>query len=161
MFYNSIKHVNRFRKQINRFLIKKLSKFFSKVTIEKNWRSQNFDFLNLKNLSTVQFLGSSNSCWLLNFKNSCCNLKIRGLGAKRCVAFQLFSFWKELWSFKVRVHVFCSTKKQTLIKSKRNQKLKISHTALQKRTLCFSSYKNHKLKMNCDELVKEIRGHFL
>ena len=27
---------------------------------------------------------------LLNFKTSCCNLKIRGLGAKLCVAFLLF-----------------------------------------------------------------------
>ena len=37
----------------------------------------------------------------LNFK-TCCNLKIRGLGAKRCVAFIFFSFWKELQRFKVK-----------------------------------------------------------
>ena len=28
--------------------------------------------------------------------------KWKGLGAKLCVAFQLFSFWKELWFFKVK-----------------------------------------------------------
>ena len=28
-----------------------MSNFYLKVTIKKNWRSQNFDFLSLKNLS--------------------------------------------------------------------------------------------------------------
>ena len=28
----------------------------------------------------------------MNFKTSCCNLKIRGLGAKLCVAFLYFNF---------------------------------------------------------------------
>ena len=32
-----------------------MSNIYLKVTIEKNWRSQNFDFLSLKNLSSVQF----------------------------------------------------------------------------------------------------------
>ena len=31
---------------------------YLKVTIEKNWRSQNFDFLSLKNLSLGQFWGA-------------------------------------------------------------------------------------------------------
>ena len=39
----------------------------------------------------------------LNFKTSCCNLKIRSLGAKLCVAFLLFYFGKELRRFKVKV----------------------------------------------------------
>ena len=30
---------------------------------------------------------NDNNKILFNFKNSCCNLKIRGLGAKLCVAF--------------------------------------------------------------------------
>ena len=37
----------------------------------------------------------------LNFK-TCCNLKIRGIGAKLYVGFLLFSFWKVLWHFKVK-----------------------------------------------------------
>ena len=32
----------------------------------------------------------------LNFQNSCCTLKIRGLWAKLCMAFLLFLFWKKL-----------------------------------------------------------------
>ena len=33
------------------------------------------------------------------------------------------------------------------IKTKRNRKIKISHTVLERRTLSFSSYKNRKLKV--------------
>ena len=56
-----MEEINRLRKGINRLLSKSLSNIFLKVTIEKNWRSQNFDFLSLRNLSPGQFLGSSNS----------------------------------------------------------------------------------------------------
>ena len=53
-------------------------------------RSQNFDLLGLKNLSRFGELQLTQMS--LNFKTSCCNLKIRGLGAKLCVASLLFSF---------------------------------------------------------------------
>ena len=56
-----MKEINGLRKEINRLLSKRMSNIYLKVTIEKNWRSQNFDFLSLKNLSPGQFLGSSNS----------------------------------------------------------------------------------------------------
>ena len=64
---------------------------YLKVTIEKNRRSQNFDFLSLKNSSPGQLLGSFNSHISLIFK-PCCNLKIRDLGAKLCVWFFYFNF---------------------------------------------------------------------
>ena len=35
---------------------KEINKLMSKVVIEKNWRSQNFDFLSLKKFSLGQFL---------------------------------------------------------------------------------------------------------
>ena len=37
-----------------------MSNIYVNVVIEKNWRSQNFDFLSLKKWSPGQFLGSSN-----------------------------------------------------------------------------------------------------
>ena len=61
MFFNSVKEINKLRKEINKLLNKGMSNIYLNVTIEKNWRSQNFDFLSLKNLSPGQFLGSSNS----------------------------------------------------------------------------------------------------
>ena len=65
MFFNSIKEINsskkKRKKERNRFLSKEMSNIYSKATIEKNWRSQGFNFLNLKNLSSGQFFGSFNS----------------------------------------------------------------------------------------------------
>ena len=79
MFFNSVKEINRLRKEINRLLSKRMSNIYLKVTIdEKIGRSQNLDFLRLKK-----------NCHL-NFKTSCCNLKIRRMGAKLCVTFLLF-----------------------------------------------------------------------
>ena len=69
MFFSSIK-------EINRLLSKGMSNIYLKVTIQKNQRSQNFDFVGLKNLQLMQTS--------LNFKTTCCNLKIRGFGAN-CV----------------------------------------------------------------------------
>ena len=54
MFFSSIK-------EINRLISKRMSNIYLKVAIEKNWHSENFDFLSLKNSSPVQFLRSSNS----------------------------------------------------------------------------------------------------
>ena len=48
-------------KEINRLIGKGKSNIYLKVIIEKNWRSQNLDFLSLKNLSLGQLLESSNS----------------------------------------------------------------------------------------------------
>ena len=59
MFFNSIKEINRLRKETNRLLSKEISNNYLKVTIEeKNWCSQNFDSLGLKNVSPYQFWGA-------------------------------------------------------------------------------------------------------
>ena len=55
---------------MNRLLSEGMPNIYLKVTIGKNWRSENFDFLNLENLSPGQFLGSSNSTryhWIFKF----------------------------------------------------------------------------------------------
>ena len=46
MFFSSIK-------EINMLISKGMSNIYLKVTIEKNWCSQNFDFLSLKSLSKI------------------------------------------------------------------------------------------------------------
>ena len=72
-------------------LSKKLSNISLKVTIEKKWRNQKFDLLSLKNSSPGQILGDFQLTQMfLNSQSSCCNLQIRVLGAKLCVAFLLF-----------------------------------------------------------------------
>ena len=52
MFFNLIKKISRLSKEINRLWSKGMSNIYLNVTIvEKNWRSQKFDFVGLKNLS--------------------------------------------------------------------------------------------------------------
>ena len=48
-------------KDIDREISKAMSNIYLKVAIEKNWRSQNFNFLRLKYSPPDQFLGSFNS----------------------------------------------------------------------------------------------------
>ena len=76
---------------------------------------------------------------LLNFKNSCCNLKIRGLGAKLWVA---FLFWKELWRFKVKKACILVNKNLKFNKNETESKMENPPTHM-----CFSSYKNCELKV--------------
>ena len=62
MFFNSIKEINRLRKEINSLFSKGMSDIYLTVNLEeKNWRSQNLDLLDLK-FVTISVLGSSNSC---------------------------------------------------------------------------------------------------
>ena len=78
-------------KGVNKLISKGMTNIYLKVTVEKIWLSQNFDLLSLKHLSPGQFLVSSNFTQIsLDFKTSCCSLKIKRLGAKLYVAFQLF-----------------------------------------------------------------------
>ena len=60
MFFSSIKG-------INRLISKGMSNIYLKVTIEKNWRSQNFNFLSLKNLSPGQFLRAPSHADIIEF----------------------------------------------------------------------------------------------
>ena len=72
MFFNSVKEMNRLRKEINKLLSKGMSKIYLKVTIET--------------FSKLRFSGFK-KLDIINFKTSYCNLKIRGLGAKICAVF--------------------------------------------------------------------------
>ena len=51
MFFSSIN-------ETNRLWSKEMTDIYLNVTIEKNWRSQNIDFLSLKNPSPGQFWGA-------------------------------------------------------------------------------------------------------
>ena len=136
-------------KGINRLISKGMSNISLKVTIEKNWRSQNFNFLSLKNLYPGQFLGSSNLSryhWISEFLFKLKNQRSWSWGL--VCGFSIILILKVIMMFQSqRLHAFCWTKIWALIKTKRNQKWKISHTLLKRQTLCFSSYKNLKLKV--------------
>ena len=86
MLFISIKEINMSRKEINRVLSKAMSNTYLKLDIEKNMEKLAFSklwFSMFKKLVTRSVLG------LLVGLMSCCNLKMRGLGAKLCLAFLL------------------------------------------------------------------------
>ena len=87
MFFNSIYEINRFRKEINRLLSKGMPNIYLKVTIETFTKLR---FSGFKKFVTKSVFGQLQLTQVsLNFKASCCNLKIRDLGTKLCVAFLL------------------------------------------------------------------------
>ena len=81
----------------------------------------------------------------LNFKASCFNLKIRGLGAKPIVAFVLFWFWKALWHFKDKESMLFVEHKYN--NNKTESKMENPFTLSARRKFCFISCKNRKLKL--------------
>ena len=130
--------------QINRLISKGLSNIYSQAKIVKNWRFQNFDFLDLKNLSPGQFLDSSNSRtyhWILKLL-----ISTQRSGSKTVRGFSIL-----LILYKINLLFLCISlnKKMDFNKNewKWERKWKIPHAVLEGRTLCFSSYKNRKLKV--------------
>ena len=89
MFFNSTKEINWLRKEINSLLSKGMPNIYLKVTHEKSPRSQKSHFLSLKSSLQPVFWELQLTQISLNFKTSCCNLKIRGLGTKLRVSFLL------------------------------------------------------------------------
>ena len=61
------KGINRLRKETNRLLSKRMSNIYLKVTIEKNWRSENFDFVGLKTFLPGQIWGVPNHADIIEF----------------------------------------------------------------------------------------------
>ena len=72
---------------------------YLKVTTEKSWRSQNFDFLSLKNSSPDQFFESSNSRSVIEFLNLFLQLKSERFGSKTVCGFSINSILKGLMTF--------------------------------------------------------------
>ena len=116
-------------------------------------------------MSWGQFLRSSNSRryhWII-VETSCYDLKIRDLGANCAWRFYYFNFEGNYDLLKSKNPWILLNKNIKSNKTKRKRKWKISHTVLERRTFCFSSYKNRKLIVKLWELAlaKEKRGHFL
>ena len=149
MFFSSINKINRLLKETNGLLNKGMSNIYLEITIEKKLHTQNFNFQRLKNSSPGQCFGSSNSCryhWTLKLLFATCESEA---SEQNCVwLFYYFSFERNCDALNSKSNAFCRTKIQTLIKMRRNRKWEIPRTVLQRRILCFRSYKN------CESKVK-------
>ena len=95
MFFSSVK-------EINRLISKGMSNIYLKVTIEKNWRSQNFDFLSLKDLSPgPQFWGAPAHGDIIEFSNFFLQLKNQRFWGKTVGSFSIILILKGIRCFKV------------------------------------------------------------
>ena len=126
MFFNSIKEINRLRKEVNRLLSKRMSIIYLKVTIEKKWRTQNFDYKNWKSSSSGQFLrsGSKTVCGLSTF--------------------YYFYFERNYDVLKSNSPCFLLNKNIEFDKNKTESKMENPTHSLGRWTMSFSSYKNCK-----------------
>ena len=98
MLFNSVKEINRLRKEIHRLLSKEMPNIYYEVTIEvNNCSSQNFYFLGLSNCHHVSFGELQLTKTSLNFKTSCCNLRIRYLVAKLMMMMMMIWWWWRWW----------------------------------------------------------------
>ena len=90
MFFSSVK-------EINRLMSKGMSNIYLKASINKKLRFSLFKkFVSRSVFGELQLTKIS-----LNFKSSCCNLKIRGLRAKALMAFLILTLnMNELWRLK-------------------------------------------------------------
>ena len=75
----------------------------------------------------------------LNFKTTCYNLKIRGLGAKLYVAFLLFNFKRNYDILNSTSPYILLNKNINFLKIERNRKWKSRIMVLERRTWCFNS----------------------
>ena len=87
MFLNSVEEIDRLKKEINRLLSKGMSIIYLRVTIETFSKLRFSAFKKFVTRSVFEELQLTQIS--LNFKTSYCDLKIRGLGPKLCVAFLL------------------------------------------------------------------------
>ena len=76
----------------------------------------------------------------MSFKTSYCNIKIRGLGVKLCVAFLWFSFWKELCRFKVKESMLFVEKNTNFDKNETESKNGKCHTQFKREEPCASAH---------------------
>ena len=87
-------------KEINRLISKGMSNIYLKVTIEKKWRTQRFDYLSLRVCLQVSPWGVLTHADIIEFLNFLFQLKNQSSGSKTVSGFLSLWFWKELWRFK-------------------------------------------------------------
>ena len=121
-----------------------MSNIYLKVTIEKKWCTQNFNFKSLKSFSPGQFLESSNSCryhWI--FK-----ILVAEVWEQNCVwLLYYFYFERNYDELKSKSLCFLLNKNINFNKNETGLKMENPITVLERWTMCFSLYKNCKLKI--------------
>ena len=99
MVFIAFKTINRLLKEIDRLLSKGMSNICLKVTIEKKWHTQNFDFVSLKNLFQFSFLEAPTHADITEFSKFLLQLKNQISGSKTLCGFSIIFILKGNMTF--------------------------------------------------------------
>ena len=138
MFFSSFKG-------INRLINEGMSRIYLRVTTEKNRLSQNFDLWKCVSRSILGELQLTQIS--LNFKTSCWNLNIKGLGAKLCGIFYYFNIERNYDVLKSKSSCILLNKNINFNKIETESKIENPTHSLKETNLSFVSYKNRKFKV--------------
>ena len=137
---------------------------YLKVTIEKTWRSQNFDFRCLKMLSPGQCLGSSNSRrYHWSFKLLVAILKSEVWGQNFVWLFYYFNFEKNYEVLKSKSPCILLNKNINFNKNETEWKMKNPTHSFRKNNLVLQCKQSYKLKVKlwCVGARERKKGAFL
>ena len=118
-------------KKKKQVIVRGMSNTYLKIPNEKNFRSENFDFLSLKNLSAGHFL------WNPNSRRYHWNLLFCYFNCERNYEYDVL---------KVKESLVFVEQKYKLNKNETDSKMESAKPTCERRTLRFSSYKNRKSK---------------
>ena len=99
MFFNSIKEINKLRREIHRLLSKGMSNIYLKVTIEKKWVTENFDAICLKSSSPGQIWGAPTNADITEYSKFFKQLKKQKSGNKTVCGFSVIFILKRIMAF--------------------------------------------------------------
>ena len=100
-----------------------MSNIYLKVTVEKKWRSQNFDFLSLKILSLGQFLGYPTLADIIEFSIFLFQLKNQKSESKIVCGFSITYFGKNYGVLKLESPCFLLSKNTNFNKNETKSKM--------------------------------------
>ena len=99
MFFSAIKEINRLWKEINSLLSKGMSNIYLKITIDKKWHTQNFDFLSLKSSSLGSVWRVPTQADIIEFSNFLLQLHNQSSESKTVCGFPIIFILREIMTF--------------------------------------------------------------
>ena len=135
-----------------------MSNIYLKTTIKKSWHSHSFNFLSLKNLSSGQFWGSSNSrryCWI--FKLLVATKKTEVWEQNRVLFFCYFKFERNCDVLKWKSPCILLNQNINFDKNETEWRIENSTRSFRETNLVLQL----NCEVNCSSRERKKRGHFL
>ena len=101
-WFDLIKKINTLSKEINRLVSKEMLNIYLKLTTKKTWRTQNFEFLLSKSLSTSHFWGAPTHADIIEFSNFLLQLNNQRSGSKNLCGFPIIFILEGIMTLKIK-----------------------------------------------------------